>query len=245
MFTLLLLSIAASPTASVRLNNHHRVLVGDSYCTWGPQYDCYASGWPSCCNNVDEDCPDDEQPPCDEITSMSDNATTTTTTTTTTATVGLATTVHHSESIIADPEWWDWWSTNCCATLDDECPSSDMPTATQNPNNDGTDTEVSANICCAEPSYPGHDVSLIPVESLMSCDGPIKSTPDPIEEQGTETFFIPIETAAPIEEKGTQALVQSSDEEEGSLNNNTAVGLLLTKGIMVVLSTTIIIELWL
>lgn len=127
--------------------------------------------------------------------------------------------------------------------LDDECPS-DMPTPTQNPNNDGTGTEVSANICCAEPSYPGHDVSLIAVKSLMSCDAPIKSTPDPTEELVTETSFIPIETAAPIEETGTQAPVQSSDEEEGSLNNNTAMGLLFTKGIMVVLSTTIIIELW-
>lgn len=78
----------------------------------------------------------------------------------------------------------------------------------------------------------------------MSCDAPIKSTPDPTEELVTETSFIPIETAAPIEETGTQAPVQSSDEEEGSLNNNTAMGLLFTKGIMVVLSTTIIIELW-
>ena len=28
-------------------------LVGGSYCTWGPEYECYESGWPSCCGSED------------------------------------------------------------------------------------------------------------------------------------------------------------------------------------------------
>lgn len=37
-------------------------LVGENYCTHGPDYDCYPSGWPSCCTNGSS-CPD-MKPPC-------------------------------------------------------------------------------------------------------------------------------------------------------------------------------------
>ena len=37
-------------------------LVGANYCTHGPDYDCYSSGWPSCCTDGSR-CPD-MKPPC-------------------------------------------------------------------------------------------------------------------------------------------------------------------------------------
>ena len=40
--------------------------LGGDYCTWGPDYECYESGWPSCC--ASQDCPD-ESPLCDETPS--------------------------------------------------------------------------------------------------------------------------------------------------------------------------------
>jgi len=39
-------------------------MVGTSYCTFAPDYDCFETGWPACCGT--EDCPD-ERPGC-EIT---------------------------------------------------------------------------------------------------------------------------------------------------------------------------------
>ena len=38
--------------------------VGSHYCTHGPDYDCFETGWPSCCSNDAEDCPE-EMPGCD------------------------------------------------------------------------------------------------------------------------------------------------------------------------------------
>ncbi|KAL9187696.1 hypothetical protein ACHAXT_006074 [Thalassiosira profunda] len=39
---------------------------GESYCTWGPNYTCYETGWPSCCSDDAVECPE-ERPEC-EIT---------------------------------------------------------------------------------------------------------------------------------------------------------------------------------
>jgi len=30
------------------------IMVGTSYCTWGPDTTCYANGWPACCTNGEE-----------------------------------------------------------------------------------------------------------------------------------------------------------------------------------------------
>ena len=38
-------------------------IAGESYCTWSPEYTCYADGWPECCGS-DEECPE-ERPGCD------------------------------------------------------------------------------------------------------------------------------------------------------------------------------------
>ena len=39
-------------------------LVGTSYCTYAPDYSCYATGWPSCCSVDFTTCPE-ERPPCE------------------------------------------------------------------------------------------------------------------------------------------------------------------------------------
>ena len=41
-------------------------MLGKSYCTWGPNYTCYETGWPSCCSDDAVECPE-ERPEC-EIT---------------------------------------------------------------------------------------------------------------------------------------------------------------------------------
>ncbi|KAL9187655.1 hypothetical protein ACHAXT_006033 [Thalassiosira profunda] len=46
-----------------------RGLLGEDYCTWGFDYECYAEGKPACCFD-DSECPE-EQPPCDLSMSMS------------------------------------------------------------------------------------------------------------------------------------------------------------------------------
>ena len=56
-------------------------VLGADYCTYGPDYDCYESGWPSCCSTADgegDPCPD-TQPSC-EVTATTTWTTTTTTT---------------------------------------------------------------------------------------------------------------------------------------------------------------------
>lgn len=48
-------------------DNHGEHTTGTSYCTHAPDYKCYTSGWPSCCNEPGGDvmnCPV-EKPPCD------------------------------------------------------------------------------------------------------------------------------------------------------------------------------------
>jgi len=42
--------------------------IGGDYCVWGPDYECYESGWPSCCES--KDCPE-ERPDCEIDMSMS------------------------------------------------------------------------------------------------------------------------------------------------------------------------------
>lgn len=42
-----------------------RTRPGSSYCTWSPDYDCYEEGWPKCCGDDDQPCPD-SQPRCDK-----------------------------------------------------------------------------------------------------------------------------------------------------------------------------------
>jgi len=47
-------------------DNHPEHTSGWSYCSWGPQYDCYHMGWPGCCDAPGGDimnCPI-ERPPC-------------------------------------------------------------------------------------------------------------------------------------------------------------------------------------
>ena len=39
-------------------------MVGTSYCTFSPDYDCYESGWPACCGDDAVECPA-EQPECE------------------------------------------------------------------------------------------------------------------------------------------------------------------------------------
>ena len=49
------------------VQNHPENASGTSYCTNSPDYDCYSSGWPACCNEPGGDfynCPQ-EQPDCD------------------------------------------------------------------------------------------------------------------------------------------------------------------------------------
>jgi len=41
-------------------------LIGGDYCVWGPAYDCYETGWPSCCQSEDVECPD-ERPGCEIV----------------------------------------------------------------------------------------------------------------------------------------------------------------------------------
>merc|ERR550534_3131009 len=35
--------------------------VGKHYCTWGPDYSCFKDGWPSCCNDKSEKCPEERE----------------------------------------------------------------------------------------------------------------------------------------------------------------------------------------
>eukprot|EP00546_Thalassionema_frauenfeldii_P004322 CAMPEP_0178911546 /NCGR_PEP_ID=MMETSP0786-20121207/9760_1 /TAXON_ID=186022 /ORGANISM="Thalassionema frauenfeldii, Strain CCMP 1798" /LENGTH=681 /DNA_ID=CAMNT_0020584015 /DNA_START=360 /DNA_END=2405 /DNA_ORIENTATION=- len=39
-------------------------MLGDDYCTWGPDEKCFESGWPACCSNDSKPCPE-IQPPCE------------------------------------------------------------------------------------------------------------------------------------------------------------------------------------
>jgi len=39
-------------------------IVGSSYCTYGPDMDCFTTGWPACCDDDPIKCPD-EQPLCE------------------------------------------------------------------------------------------------------------------------------------------------------------------------------------
>jgi len=39
------------------------IILGSDYCTYGPDYNCYSDGWPSCCIEDETTCPE-EQPPC-------------------------------------------------------------------------------------------------------------------------------------------------------------------------------------
>ena len=47
-------------------------MVGTSYCTFAPDYDCFETGWPACCGT--EDCPD-ERPGCEKIVPAGDDGT--------------------------------------------------------------------------------------------------------------------------------------------------------------------------
>merc|ERR1711957_127304 len=46
--------------------------VGTTYCTYGPDESCYANGWPRCCTELRNTCPE-EKPPC-EIQPSGDEA---------------------------------------------------------------------------------------------------------------------------------------------------------------------------
>jgi hypothetical protein len=37
---------------------------GSSYCSYAPEYECYEFGWPSCCLDDPDSCPE-EKPSCD------------------------------------------------------------------------------------------------------------------------------------------------------------------------------------
>jgi hypothetical protein len=39
-------------------------ILGSSYCTYGPDMDCFTTGWPTCCGDDSIECPD-EQPECE------------------------------------------------------------------------------------------------------------------------------------------------------------------------------------
>ncbi|EJK72187.1 hypothetical protein THAOC_06304, partial [Thalassiosira oceanica] len=41
-------------------------LVGGDYCVWGPDNECYETGWPSCCGSEDVKCPE-ERPGCEIV----------------------------------------------------------------------------------------------------------------------------------------------------------------------------------
>ena len=52
--------------AKVSINGtSDEIRLGESYCTWSPNTDCYVTGWPHCCSdNEGEDCPE-KQPECE------------------------------------------------------------------------------------------------------------------------------------------------------------------------------------
>lgn len=74
MNNLILLALAASPAAGGLNVNHASTIVGVDYCTWGPNFACYATGWPSCCSEDDATalCPVD-LPPCEIIELVADS----------------------------------------------------------------------------------------------------------------------------------------------------------------------------
>jgi hypothetical protein len=39
-------------------------ILGSSYCAYGPDMDCFTTGWPACCGDDSIECPD-EQPECE------------------------------------------------------------------------------------------------------------------------------------------------------------------------------------
>ena len=43
-------------------------MVGTSYCSHSPNFQCFGIGWPICCNNKDTECPD-QKPSCDMLKS--------------------------------------------------------------------------------------------------------------------------------------------------------------------------------
>ena len=50
---------------SIAIIPPEETMVGTSYCTYSPDYDCYEKGWPECCQKKEgKDCPA-ERPPCD------------------------------------------------------------------------------------------------------------------------------------------------------------------------------------
>ena len=50
---------------SIAILPPEETMVGTSYCTYAPDYDCYEKGWPECCDDKKKDACPTEQPPCD------------------------------------------------------------------------------------------------------------------------------------------------------------------------------------
>ena len=48
--------------------DHTITMVGTSYCSHSPDFQCFGKGWPNCCNDKDTECPD-KKPLCDMLRS--------------------------------------------------------------------------------------------------------------------------------------------------------------------------------
>ena len=107
------------------------VLVGQYYCTYGPDPSCYIDGWPSCCNVSDEGpCPI-TQPSCD-VTTTSTTTTFTTTTTTTAAPdfPGDTNTTPDPSEPVPTPAFGPSY---CNSLLDFDCYADGLPACCQDP----------------------------------------------------------------------------------------------------------------
>lgn len=61
----------SSPTTSPTEIPSEDDITGNSYCTWSPDYDCYKTGWPACCDGDDSSFCPKVQPTCDNMVGAS------------------------------------------------------------------------------------------------------------------------------------------------------------------------------
>ncbi|KAL3768334.1 hypothetical protein ACHAWU_006716 [Discostella pseudostelligera] len=109
------------------------IMVGTSYCTWGPDTTCYANGWPACCTNGEE-CP--TEPPGCEIEAADTAATNAPTDT------EASNAPNTTGNIMVGTSYWTW-------SPDTTCYVNGLPACCTNGEEVGETSWTVISTCCS------------------------------------------------------------------------------------------------